>query len=606
MSPFNFTVNSLVLYKTNPARVTEVSDKIEIELSAGQRKRVRPKDITLLHSGPLGSLSELMPQQGGNLQEAWELLQGESVPLSDLAELIYGDFTPASVWAAWQVVADGLWFRGEPALLEAISAAERQAELAKRRQKADQAVAWDAFVQRLRQGRLLDEDRKPLAEVERLALGHVEKSHIMRELGHQQSPEHAHRLLIKVGYWQAIHNPFPQRYRVALDEPQMPVPPLPQESRQDLTHLDAFAIDDADSSDADDAVSIDGDRIWVHVADVAALVEAGSELDLQAQTRGANLYLPERIIPMLPHRLTVSMALGMADRSAALSIGFRLDSALKPVDVEIVPSTIRVSCCSYTEANCRLADEPFSMLYQLSQRYRARRLSAGATTLNLPEVKVRVREQGVEISPLPSLDSRQMVTDLMLMAGEAVAGFCQQHGIAAPYATQAAPDQPLSSDSLATMVAYRRHFKPSRLQITPGRHAGLGLTAYCRATSPLRRYSDLLLHQQLRSYLLGRTLLDEKAVSKRLSIAEAASAIVRKTERQSNYHWKLVYLQQNPAWQGEAVLVEQQEKHSSLLIPELAMEIKMRLRDAPELDSRFQLAVREIDLIDGRGHFRVV
>ncbi len=601
----NFTVNSLVLYKTYPARVMAVSEKIEIELPAGQQKRVRPKDITLLHNGPITSLATLTPLQG-NVQEAWELLQGESASLADLADLIFGEFTPVTAWAAWLMVVDGLWFCGEPTVIEMVPEVQREAELHSRQQKLNQEAAWSAFVARVKQGDLLEEDRKPLAEVERLALGHIEKSHIMRELGYQESPESAHRLLIKVNYWAAHHNPFPQRFKVALDEPKIEVPPLPQEARQDLTHLQAYAIDDVESSDADDAVSIDGERIWVHVADVAALVAVESELDLEAQSRGANLYLPEMIIPMLPHALTTALALGMTDCSPALSISFCLDEAMTPTDIKITPSTICVTRCPYSEANEQLDSGILSELHAVSQAYRVRRFQAGAAQLDLPEVKVRVKEQQVEITPLPSLDSREMVTDFMLMAGEAVALFCQQNGIAIPYATQVAPSQPLTRQSLSGMFAFRRHFKPSRLQVSPEPHASLGLDAYCRATSPLRRYSDLLVHQQLRSFLRDGTTLDEAVVSKKINIANAAALSVRKTERQSNAHWKLVYLKQNPKWQGEAVLVDQQGDRVTLLIPELAMESKMRLQNAPELDSILELRVRDVDLIDGRSYFQLL
>ena len=156
------------------------------------------------------------------------------------------------------------------------------------------------------------------------------------------------------------------------------------------------------------------------------------------------------------------------------------------------------------------------------------------------------------------------------------------------------------------MFAFRRHFKPSRLQVNPEPHASLGLGVYCRATSPLRRYSDLLVHQQLRSFLRDGTSMDEATVSKKINIANAAALAVRKTERQSNAHWKLVYLKQNPKWSGEAVLVEQQGDRVILMIPALAMESKIRLQNAPELDTVVQLKVREVDLIDGRGNFQVV
>ena len=102
---------SLVLYKTRPARVTEITDKIEIALTGDKPKRVRDKDITLLHPGPVDSLDGLSARDG-NLDEAWELLSGETVPLADLAELLFGDYTPATAWSSWQLVVEGLYFTG--------------------------------------------------------------------------------------------------------------------------------------------------------------------------------------------------------------------------------------------------------------------------------------------------------------------------------------------------------------------------------------------------------------------------------------------------------------------------------------------------------------
>jgi hypothetical protein len=90
--------------------------------------------------------------------------------------------------------------------------------------------------------------------------------------GLPETPQAAHRLLARVGYWSAKHNPYPARCKAAAADPDLPVPTLPDEERLDLTHLPAFAIDDEGNQDPDDAVSLDGERIWVHVADVAALV----------------------------------------------------------------------------------------------------------------------------------------------------------------------------------------------------------------------------------------------------------------------------------------------------------------------------------------------
>ena len=95
--------DSLVLYKTRPARVERVGKKLQIELEAGETLQVRLKDVVLLHPGPLHSLDDLQPQSG-EVETAWELLAGTTTTLAELAELAYGDFTPASAWEAWQLV----------------------------------------------------------------------------------------------------------------------------------------------------------------------------------------------------------------------------------------------------------------------------------------------------------------------------------------------------------------------------------------------------------------------------------------------------------------------------------------------------------------------
>lgn len=87
----------LVLYKIHPAIVSGVSDKIEIQLAGGKSKRVRDKDVVLLHPGPLTSLGALDAGEAA-IDEAWELLEGEQVALAELAEFLYGEFTPAAAW----------------------------------------------------------------------------------------------------------------------------------------------------------------------------------------------------------------------------------------------------------------------------------------------------------------------------------------------------------------------------------------------------------------------------------------------------------------------------------------------------------------------------
>ncbi len=601
------SLDSLVLYKSRAARVVSLGEKIEIELNGGQRKRVRPKDIVLLHPGPLRDLAELRAQQG-DLNEAWELLEGEETTLKDLTELAFDDFTPATAWTTWQLVADGLAFSGTPACIQARSREVFEREQAERAARETAEQDWRDFLERMSAARLAPQDTHRLAEIERLALAQSEHSRILAALGYQQTPEHAHRALVRIGHWDKDYNPHPIRCGAPTGTLDLTVPDLPQEDRLDLTHLPAYAIDDEGSDDPDDAVSLDGERMWVHVADVSALVAPDSELEREARARGASLYLPEGIVSMLPAGVTERLGLGLQEISPALSFGFRCapDGAL--FDIEVQRTWIRVERLTYGCAEDRMASDDafFSALRALTERFQARRIACGASRLELPEVSIKVVDGQVLIRPLPRLKSRELVMDAMLMAGEAAARLCLDNDIPIPFATQMAPEPGEEPTDLAAMYARRRCFKPTRLSLTPDIHAGLGLPLYTRVTSPMRRYSDLLVHQQLRAWLDGRDLLNQQQVLERIGEADAASLAVRRGERFSNQHWKLVFLRNASGWEGEGIVVSLEERRAVVLLPELAMETRVRLRDEVVLNQRLRMALNEVDLSDLSASFRIL
>lgn len=605
-------VGSLVVYKSRPARVLSVADKIEIETEDGQTKRVRPKDVIVLHPGPLSGLSGLrLPEV--DPQEAWELLEGADSNLKELAELLHGDFSPAAAWATWERLNEGLWFEGDLDEIRPRSAEQIRQDREARQAKAQAELAWNELLARLRDGRILDEDREPLQEVERLANMQGEQSRILKALGFEVSPASAYRLLTSVGYWPPGHNPYPVRLGAPLVDSDLEVPALglsaastEDNGRLDLTQLPAFAIDDEGNQDPDDAISLDGERIWVHVADVSALVEPESEIEREARARGANLYLPERTIHMLPPAITAQLGLGLQEQSPALSFGVTLDEQGEIADVRIELTRVQVQRLSYAEADQRLDQAPLAGLNALAQRYRARRLNQGACEIDLPEVNIAVRPDGeVDIRPLARSGARAMVTELMLLAGEAAARYCATQAIPIPFATQPQPDRVEQPSGMAAMYSYRRQLKPSRTLVgEPGRHFGLGLDAYTRATSPLRRYSDLLVHQQLRAHLRSGELLTAEQVSRRSGEAEQGAMTARRAERQSNLHWKLVHLSRNPRWQGEGVVVDLQERKAVVMVPSLALETRLRAKRDLALDQRIPLALAEVDLAVADCQFR--
>ena len=602
-------INTLILYKNRPGRVTDIGrKKIEIELHDGELVSVRPKDVTVLHPGPLEELSDLRPPPDGEVKTAWELLAGERTTLAELSELAYGDFTPATAWALWQMVTDGLYFSGEVGRIAVHSAEAVAEEEAGREAKAAEARAWQAFVKRVEAGHYAEEDKKYLLEVVELAWGQSTQSRVLNALGHGETPQNAHALLLSLGYWNAYENPYPRRAGLPVRSPEMGLPSLLEESRRDLTHLTALAIDDEGSSDPDDALSLEDGRLWVHIADAAAMITPDSAADLEARSRAANLYLPEGTIRMLPDGATSVLALGLDDISPALSFGFRPGPDGEIGEVEIVPSWVRVTRLTYEEAEARLEERPFNELYALAMRYQERRKRGGAIEINLPEVRIRVDREGrVVIRPLPPLGSRELVREAMLMTGEAVARFALQNQIPIPFTGQEGPliEETAEARTMSEMFALRRLIRPSQQLSTPAPHSGLGMALYVQATSPLRRYLDLVVHQQLRAFLAGLPLLNEQEVMARVGEARAVSGSVRWAERQSNQHWTLVYLQQNPDWQGEGVLIERRGSRDVILIPELALETELYDPAERPIDRIIKLSVEQVKLAYLETYFRI-
>ena len=584
----NILQNSLVLYKNGPARVAALGDKLDIELEDGRSLRVRPKDVLLLHPGPLRSTRELVGDvPAGEIEAACELLDGGQTTLPELADLIYGGYTPATAWATWRLVNEGLYFQGTPEAVSVRPLAEVERERAIRQAKAAEREAWNGFLQRARAGRCAPEDAPYLQEIEEVALGQREQSRVLQALDCDPNPQSAHALLLRLRCWDGGVNPWPRRVGALLTRSEAELPALPDEPRLDLTGLPAYAIDDEGNLDPDDAISLDGDRLWVHIADAAALAPSNSPADVEARARGATLYLPETTIPMLPEAAIPRLGLGLTEISPALSFGLNLDGEGAVTDVEITPSWVRVQRLSYDQVERRLDEEPFRGLYDLAERHQARRRANGAIFIDLPEVKMWVSDGRVEIKPLPRLRSRMLVTEVMVMVGEAAARFALARGLPFPFTTQevtvdAADRQPAG---LAAMYALRRNLRPRQYSSQPGPHGSLGLEVYAQITSPLRRYLDLVAHQQLRACLRGGDPLAAQAIIERVGAAEAAAVGVRRAERLSREHWTMVYLQQHPGWRGQGVLVEKRLPRGVVLIPELALEARVKVAEDVTPDS---------------------
>ncbi len=631
---------SLALYKNRPVLVLESLDRIDIRLEDGSVLKVREKDLVPLHEGPVTSIPPAA--QGGDFDTARRMLltdaQAASARLTwnELAELVFGRSGPAEVLACWTEAAAGLLFRIEEGSPLALSDEEVQRQAEKLARKEGEAAERSAFLERVQRIKALrrnasrrekgaaperasphdDEDMaftqsdaRFLSEIEALALGKSAKSRICSELGVAEKPEAAHSFLLAIGYWDETVNPHPSRSGCSLSAPQIALGAESlEESRVDLGGIESWAVDNAWSADPDDAVGWDGSSVWIHIADPASIIAPDSPVDREALSRGATLYLPERVSPMLPDEALERFGLGLSEISKALSLRIELaeDASLKTV--EIMPSRVRIKRSTYAEADRAMAEgkaEALTALADLASKRRSRRLANGAVEIDIPEVRVHVegqgREKSISVEAIARYASSDLVREMMLLAGEAAARWAFDRGLPFPYYGQEAPSEPgqtAQADGLSAQFARRRLMRAGLWGPSPSAHRGLGLSFYAQVTSPLRRYQDLLAHMQIRAYLAGRTILNEDEISRRCALAQAASAATRQAERSSILHWTLAYLARSPGWRGEAVVVGSGSggRYYPVYFPELGLESKIHLRAPRGLDERVAASLVAVDL----------
>ena len=594
------TPGALALYHGHAAVVEAPDhDKWEIRIEGGERKRVRDKDLVLLHPGPVrGELPPPPPHVHPDWAELVELIGEDPLDFREFMLLAYNEDSPGAAFAAFHALAEGIYFKGSPAEgVKATPTEERETLLAVARAKENARAERNALLERIHSAGITEADRPALREIENVALGRAGSSKLLKELGIEAAPEPAHELLLRLGVWPESFDPWPARLDVDLEPVSGELLPAEADSaeRVDLTDLAAYAIDDEGSDDPDDAISFADGLLWVHVADPAAAIPAESELDRSACERGTTSYLPEGIAPMLPTAAMARFGLGLNEISPALSFALRIGGEGE-VDVErICLSLLRVERLTYRRAAEREGEADFTAMREALERFRRRRAAEGACFIRLPEVKWHIDGMGiVSCSPCPITPERELVANAMMAAGHAAAKFADAEGIPFPFLRQPEPEEALpEGDSPAAMFARRRAMSSGIVDTIPGKHAGMGLEPYARVTSPLRRYCDLLAHRQLRRHLAGEEPLSAEEIERRLAVSEEAAARRRKLEKYAADYCAALYFRQHPEWRGEGVVVDRQGDRCTILVPELAYEYKCRLRMNLAPDQPVRLAMRD-------------
>src|SRR5882762_10159568 len=317
------------------------------------------------------------------------------------------------------------------------------------------------------------------------------------------------------------------------------------EGREDLREQFIVTIDPDDARDFDDAIQVEkttsGWRLGVHIADVAAYVEPGSALDREARRRGNSVYLPDRVIPMLPERLSngVCSLKPEVDRLTH-SVFIHFDKRGSAKSARFTRSVIRSAHrLTYKQAYAILTAPPADQLgerlhlaWELAAVIRKRRFEHGALDLDFPEVKVSIDKDGrpVKLERVENDESHQLIEEFMLVANEAVAGELKKRAIPTIYRIHENPDPEklaeyrefalgfnyhvgdlthrtelqrlLASfrgkpEEQALKVALLKSLKRVRYSQQPLGHYGLAKANYLHFTSPIRRYADLVVHRAL-------------------------------------------------------------------------------------------------------------
>jgi exoribonuclease-2 len=592
-------VGALVAYKRRPAQVvSSTTHKYEISFSDGSRQKVREKDFRFIHP-EFSSVHSDCPEVDTLILNDLDV---DSLSLQELTEWLFDDFTVQNAWFVYLMSEDGLYFYWNKNVLALRPLDQIQAIKLSRQEKALEEESLQRCVDHLRNDSFENNDISWIHEIEQVAYNQSKHSKAMSALSIENTPENAHRLLIKIKYWSEFKNPYPKRNKIYEDEDLEFNESI--KDRKDLTHLTCFAIDNSDSSDADDAISIEGDRVWIHIADVASFVDMNSDLDLFAQKRASNLYLPDQILHMLPPKISEVCSLGVNKISNAVSVSFLMNNS-EISDIEIHLSQIKVTKISYEEADKSLYENIWlSKLNEIAKEHKKYRESTGALRLDLPKTDIKVKDQRVIVAPQIKSESRDMVSEMMVLAGRVIAQYSFENNISMPYLSQASGKfsdeiiENINNLSLSKAFEAAKGFSRSKLSVKPSMHAGLGLEAYIRVTSPMRRYLDLIVQHQLINYISGLELLSEDDIKSRIKVNNASMSKINKAIRQSVEHFRCLYFKQNRSWEGEGIVIEISGNKTLLMLPEFAMITQVKVKTKPKLEDKINLKVSSIDLFE--------
>lgn len=362
-----------------------------------------------------------------------------------------------------------------------------------------------------------------------------------------------------------------------------------RDGRRDLTSLPVLTIDGQGTLDFDDALSIEGAgdciKLGIHIVDVGSFIKKGDVIDREAQSRGSSIYMPDHKISMLPAGLAEGLCSLKADEiRPAISTMIDVLPTGEISDFEIFASLIKVNQqLTYYDVNI-VADQNKEMivLRDIAEKFRARRWEAGAVQITVPEINVWVNDAGeVSVNKINrESPGRMLVSELMIMANWLMAKFLAKHNVPAIFRSQPEPRERLykgNEGSLFQNWMQRKLINRFILSHEPAWHSGLGLNAYVTATSPIRKYFDLVTQRQIRAVLGLEQGYTGEEIDQIIQSLEVPMGQVGRVQFARQRYWLLKHLEKHIGDKCEAIVLYKKRNSYQILLPEYMVECELPL-----------------------------
>ncbi len=371
----------------------------------------------------------------------------------------------------------------------------------------------------------------------------------------------------------------------------MPLIDLGTDNRVDLTQLPLMTIDGQATLDFDDAISIENEgknyRIGIHITDVAHYIKKDDPTDIDAMNRASSIYMPDQKIPMLYPSLSDGLfSLKAGSVRPAISTLVRMTPWGDILEYEVVPSFIRVtSQLFYRDVNLSIdTSPPLRSLWDLARKYRTSRFDANATQISLPEIHLWLNETG-EIS-LNRVDrespARIIVSEMMILGNAMMARFLASHNMPAIFRSQAEPKKRLYKGLEGTLFQnwmQRRQLSRFQLGHTPEKHAGLGVNAYVTATSPIRKFTDLVTQRQIRAVLGLETPYSAEEIDRIIAYIRKPMGQVARVQQKRYRYWLLKHLEKQIGQKTTAYVLFKRRHNYQILLSEYMVECALPLSE---------------------------